>query len=163
MPIDVRPEAIFELAKLTIWLEDRIIKKKKENASMTYLPRPRAFGAGTPTIQERIEITARICTDKIWKRSLNDSYRRFPLVIGPQDDAGHDQAVGCFPNVNHRGLGISIIARPSVTSIGLLGRENASDFTPVALINASSLAIKDIRNGAERPFFIRSTWNECFT
>jgi hypothetical protein len=86
MPIDVRPEAIFELAKLTMWLEDRIIEKKTENASIEHIyPDQERSALETPTIQERIENTARICADRIWKRFLNDWYRRFPLVTGPQE------------------------------------------------------------------------------
>ncbi len=86
MPIDARPEAIFELAKLAMWLEDRIIEKKTENTSIERIdPDQERSALKTPMIQERIENTAKICADRIWKRFLNDWYRRFPLVLSLQE------------------------------------------------------------------------------
>lgn len=86
MPIDARPEAIFELAKLTLWLEDQIIEKKTENASIERVdPDQERLALETPTIQERIENTARICADRIWKRFLDKWSQRFPLVLGVQE------------------------------------------------------------------------------
>ena len=86
MPIDARLEAIFELAKLTLWLEDRIIEKKTENASIERIdPEQERSVLETPTIQKRIENTARICADRIWKRFLDAWSRRFPLVLGFQE------------------------------------------------------------------------------
>jgi hypothetical protein len=56
-----------------MWLEDRIIEKKTENASIERIyPDQERSALETPTIQERIENTARICADKIWKRFLNE-------------------------------------------------------------------------------------------
>jgi hypothetical protein len=86
MPIDARPEAIFELAKLILWLEDRIVEKKTENVSIERIdPDQERSALRTPTIQERIENTARICADRIWKRFLDECSRRFPLIVGFQE------------------------------------------------------------------------------
>jgi hypothetical protein len=86
MPLDARPEVIFELAKLTLWLEERIIEKKTANTCIERIdPDQERSALGTPTIQERIENTARICADRIWKPFLGECSRRFPLILGLQE------------------------------------------------------------------------------
>jgi hypothetical protein len=82
IPIEVRHEAIFELANLQLWLEDRLIEKKTASILIGEIDPDRERAAlSTKDIQERIENTARICAESIWKPTLNEWGRRFPLIL----------------------------------------------------------------------------------
>jgi hypothetical protein len=88
MASDARPSAIFELAKLIMWLEERIIAKKLEIGPIEQIdPEAERRALETSSAQERIENTARICAEKIWKPLLAEWHRRFPLI-----SAGERQA-----------------------------------------------------------------------
>lgn len=77
-----RPKAIFQLAKLKLWLGDRIIEHKTKSGSVDHIDADEERSSlETPMSQQRIEDTARICADRIWKRFHDDWSRRFPLVI----------------------------------------------------------------------------------
>ena len=81
-PIQSRSEAIFERASLLIWLEDRIIEKKTDGISISSIdPNQERIALETKLIRERIETTARICADNIWKKSLENWYKQWPLII----------------------------------------------------------------------------------
>lgn len=81
MASDARPEAIFELANLILWLEDRIIDKKIECTPIERIDSDQERAAlATSWNRKRIENTARLCADKIWKPFLDRWHRRFPLI-----------------------------------------------------------------------------------
>jgi uncharacterized protein DUF4238 len=99
MATDARPEAILELAKLIIWLEERIIAKKLESGSIETIDvETERISVGVPQGKERIENTARLCADRIWNPFLDTLHRRFPLldtgakqrsnIIRPRKDSG---------------------------------------------------------------------------
>lgn len=80
-PIEARSEAIFELAKLGLWLDDRIIEKKLESVPIEQIgPTTELAALEAPEIRQRIENTARVCVDQIWKPFLKRLQQRFPLV-----------------------------------------------------------------------------------
>lgn len=82
MSFRARPEAIFQLAKLQLWLDARIIEHKTKSASIDSIDvSEERSSLETPMSQQRIENTARICADRIWKRFLDDWSQCFPLVI----------------------------------------------------------------------------------
>ena len=82
MASDARPEAIFQLANLIIWLEERIITKKLQMCSIEKIDiQTETISVGLPPTRERIENTARLCADRIWKPFLNEWHRRFPLLV----------------------------------------------------------------------------------
>lgn len=86
LPAQARSEAIFELAKLTIWLEDKIIEKKTDNVSITRIDSNQEYIAlETQLIKERIENTARICADHIWKRFLERWHKQYPLIVSSDE------------------------------------------------------------------------------
>ena len=85
-PLDAKTEAIIALAKLTLWLDCRIIEKKTENAAIESIdPDTERSALETPIVQERIENTARLCAENIWNRVREEWFRRFPIVVGPQE------------------------------------------------------------------------------
>jgi hypothetical protein len=66
-----RPEAIFQLANLIVWLEERIIAKNLESRSIEEIDlEVEQNGVGLPTARERIENTARVCAERIWQPSV---------------------------------------------------------------------------------------------
>jgi hypothetical protein len=80
-PIEARSEAIFELAKLSMWLDDRIIEKKLQSAPVEQIdPTAERAALEKPEIRQRIENTARVCVDRIWEPFLNRLQQRFPLI-----------------------------------------------------------------------------------
>jgi hypothetical protein len=82
MASDARPEAIFQLANLIIWLEERIIAKKLESGSIEKIDiETELVTVGLPPARQRIENAARLCADRIWKPFLDGWHRRFPLLV----------------------------------------------------------------------------------
>jgi hypothetical protein len=61
-------EAAFDLAKLTLWLEDRMIEKKTAAVPIDQIsPDTEAQFITSPVGVERLDKTARIMADRIWK------------------------------------------------------------------------------------------------
>lgn len=82
IPIEVRHEAIFKLANLQLWLQDRLIEKKTAAGPIGEIdPDGERAALSTKGIQERIENTARIGAESVWKPTLNEWGRRFPLIL----------------------------------------------------------------------------------
>ena len=76
-----RPEAIFQLARFGIWLEERIISTKLQAQAIEQIdPADERLRLELPFTADRIENTARLCADRIWKPLLDEWHRRFPLV-----------------------------------------------------------------------------------
>src|SRR4051812_39811686 len=68
LPIQVRHEAAFELAKLMLWLEDRMIEKKTAAVPIDQIAADaEAQSMTSPGGVERIDNTARTLADRIWK------------------------------------------------------------------------------------------------
>ncbi|HEY0872848.1 MAG TPA: hypothetical protein VGD94_05200 [Vicinamibacterales bacterium] len=81
LPIEVRHEAVFELARLMLWLEDRMIEKKTAAVPIEQIaPDAEAQDLTTPGGVERIDNTARIMVDRIWKPLCAKWWERFPAI-----------------------------------------------------------------------------------
>src|SRR6185503_5516509 len=86
IPRDAESEAVFELAKFTLWLERRIIEKKTEIAAIEYIdPDKERLALDTSTVQEQIENTARSFADGFWKALHGEWSRRFPILVECQE------------------------------------------------------------------------------
>jgi hypothetical protein len=84
LPIEVRHEAAFELAKLILWLEDRMIEKKTAAVPIDEIaPDAEAEYVTSPGGVERIDNTARIIADRIWKPLCAKWWERFPAISTP--------------------------------------------------------------------------------
>jgi hypothetical protein len=80
-PIEVRHEAAFELAKLTLWLEDRMIEKKTAALPIDQIsPEAEAQFITSPVGIQRIDNTARIMADRIWKPLCSKWWERYPAI-----------------------------------------------------------------------------------
>ena len=81
LPIEVRHEAAFELAKLMLWLEDRMIEKKTAAVPIAQIsPDAEAQYMASPSGVERIDNTARNMADGIWKPLCAKWWERFPAI-----------------------------------------------------------------------------------
>jgi hypothetical protein len=81
LPIEVRHEAAFELAKLMLWLEDLMIEKKTATVPIDQIAREaEAQSMTSPGGVERIDNTARIMADRIWKPLCTKWWERFPAI-----------------------------------------------------------------------------------
>ena len=81
LPIEARHEAAFELAKLTLWLEDRMIEKKTAAVPIDQIsPDTEAQFLTSPVGVERIDKTARIMADRIWKPLCSKWWERYPAI-----------------------------------------------------------------------------------
>ncbi len=81
LPIEVRHEAAFELAKLMLWLEDRMIEKKTAAVPIDEIaPDAEAQYMTSPGGVERIDNTARMMADRIWKPLCAKWWERFPAI-----------------------------------------------------------------------------------
>ena len=81
LPIQVRHEAAFELAKLMLWLEDRMIEKKTSDVPIDQIaPDAEVQSMTSPGGVERIDNTARILADRIWKPLCAKWWERFPAI-----------------------------------------------------------------------------------
>jgi hypothetical protein len=84
LPIEVRHEATFELAKLMLWLEDRMIEKKTAAVPIDQIaPDAEARCMTSPDGVERIDNTARLIADRIWKPLCAAWWERFPAIPIP--------------------------------------------------------------------------------
>ena len=84
LPIEVRHEAAFELAKLMLWLEDRMIEKKTAAVPIDEIaPDAEAEYVTSPGGVERIDNTARIIADRIWKPLCAKWWERVPAISTP--------------------------------------------------------------------------------
>jgi hypothetical protein len=85
LPIEVRHEAIFEVAKLTLWLEGRLLEVKTASTKIEDIdPNEERQNLDTPKCKERIENTARICADSIWKKLVEKWHKEHPLIISTE-------------------------------------------------------------------------------
>lgn len=81
LPIEVRHEAAFELAKLMLSLEDRMIEKKTAAVPIDQIaPDAEVQSITSPGGVERIDNTARILADRIWKPLCAKWWERFPAI-----------------------------------------------------------------------------------
>ncbi len=92
LPAQVRPEAIFQLANLVLWLEGQIIKAKTAQAPIQAIDVEAERDAlKSPLIQDRIENTASILAEHVWLRLCELWWERFPAI--PQE---RSKSVKCF-------------------------------------------------------------------
>lgn len=88
LPIQVRHEAAFELAKLSLWLEDRMIEKKTAAVPIDQIvPDAEVRSMTSPGGVERVDNTARILADRIWKPLCAKWWERFPAIQAPPKNA----------------------------------------------------------------------------
>lgn len=81
LPEAARHEAVFELAKLSLWLEEKIVSAKTSKASIQDIdPVAEQQLIATAEERERIENTARNCADAIWKRFHDKWWNQYPAV-----------------------------------------------------------------------------------
>ena len=81
LPLQARPEAIFELAKLIHWLEGQIIKTKTAQTPIQAIDAEAERDAlGTPLIQDRIENTAVVLAEHIWVPLCTQWWKRFSRI-----------------------------------------------------------------------------------
>jgi hypothetical protein len=81
LPEEVRHEAAFELARLTLWLEDKIVAVRTSATPIDELdPETEERSVNSPEGQQRIDNTARMCAEQIWKRLQEDWWKRFPAI-----------------------------------------------------------------------------------
>ena len=120
MPIDARPEAIFELAKLTLWLEDQIIEKRRRTSLSRVLIQTRSVRRWR---RQRFRSESRIqqgyAQTRYGNASSTSGLDASLSFLALKNDVGHKRAAVCFSNENCRASKISTTARPSVMNIGL--------------------------------------------
>lgn len=82
LPLEEKEHLIFELAKLTVWLGDRVIERNLQGRNLEdiELDAERASLA-SDEIKQRVENTARNCADGIWKRVVQEAVARHPRVL----------------------------------------------------------------------------------
>lgn len=81
IPARARHEAVFELAKLSLWLEDRIIAVKTSATPIHEIdPVIENESIASTGERERIENTARNCADAVWKRLYDTWWKKYPEV-----------------------------------------------------------------------------------
>jgi len=81
LPQEARPEAIFELAKLVLWLEERIVQKKTATTCISEInPEAEREALLSRVVQESIENTARTCAEHIWMKFEDKWWKKFPAV-----------------------------------------------------------------------------------
>ena len=81
VPVAARHEAVFELARLTLRLEDQIISKRTTETPIEELdPVAEGRALGTADRLERIENTARIYATAIWKRLHDGWWKKYPAL-----------------------------------------------------------------------------------
>jgi hypothetical protein len=84
--ISVREEAIYELAKLMLWLSDLVVKKKLEERSIHELdPESERVSASSTIGVERIQNTARVLADNIWIKKYDNWHRHTNRIVGPDN------------------------------------------------------------------------------
>jgi hypothetical protein len=80
--VSSREDAIYELARLTFWLSDLVVKKKLEETAIHELePESERASASSTSGIERIESTARILADNIWTKKYDDWHRHTNTVV----------------------------------------------------------------------------------
>lgn len=85
LPIQRRPEAIFELAKLILWLEDRIVDLKTATTPIGKIDVDAERDAlSSQLVERRVESTARNCAEGIWIKRCERWWKRFPLLAEPR-------------------------------------------------------------------------------
>jgi hypothetical protein len=81
IPAGARHEAVFELAKLSLWLEDKIVSVKTAKAPIHEIdPVIEAQSIATEDGRERIENTARNCAEGVWKRFHDEWWQKYPEI-----------------------------------------------------------------------------------
>jgi Protein of unknown function (DUF4238) len=81
--IDSRPHAILEMAKLRLWLGDRIFEAKVAQYGNDIDLARETADVGSPQAFDRRENTAQMCAVHIWEKVVAKLRKRDPLVIDP--------------------------------------------------------------------------------
>lgn len=98
IPPQARPEAIFELAKLTAWLEGQIIEAKTAQVPIQEIdPAAERDALKSQLIRDRIENTASILAEHMWRRLCERWWERFPAI--PQESAKSVKRLGRHPQL----------------------------------------------------------------
>lgn len=83
LPSEVRHEALFEMAKLILFLEDKIIEKKLSKKSIDeFAPALERRWLDSPECEQRIENTAQIMAERIWNRFVSKWWKKHPVITG---------------------------------------------------------------------------------
>ena len=81
LPLDARPEAIFELAKLIFHLEDRILETKTASTPISQVnPKAEREALASPLVKQRIENTARVYAECVWIKFQDKWWKKFPAL-----------------------------------------------------------------------------------
>jgi len=81
IPRGAHHEAVFELANLSLWLEDKIVLVKTAKTPIREVdPLIEEQAIATAHERERIENTARNCAERIWKRFHDEWWRKYPEI-----------------------------------------------------------------------------------
>ncbi len=81
LPEQARPEAIFEFAKLVLWLEGNMVKTKTARTPIREIDAAAEREALTsPLTKDRIEKTAAILAVHVWQRLCDEWWERFPMI-----------------------------------------------------------------------------------
>lgn len=84
VPREARHAAIFELANLRLWLEEVITKAKTEGIAIDQIdPGSERRALDSPEGKERIEGTAHLFANRIWKRLLQKWREANPAIVVP--------------------------------------------------------------------------------
>ena len=81
LPVQARPEASFQLAKLVLMLEGQIIETKTARTPIQTIDAEAERDALTsPLIQDRIENTAAILAEHVWLLLCERWWKRYPMI-----------------------------------------------------------------------------------
>ena len=81
LPVQARPEAIFQLANLVLMLQRQIVEKKTARTSIqTIDPEVERDALTSSLIQGRIENTATILAEHVWLPLCDRWWKRFPMI-----------------------------------------------------------------------------------
>ena len=81
IPRAARQEAVLELAKLSLWLEDKMVSVKTGERPIREIdPLGEEQAIATAHERERIENTARNCAEAIWKKLHSEWWRKYPEI-----------------------------------------------------------------------------------
>jgi hypothetical protein len=84
-----REEAIYELARLMLWLCDLVVKKKLEERALNELdPEKEKAFASSAIGGERIESTARMLADNIWIKKYDHWHRHTNKIVDTENSGG---------------------------------------------------------------------------
>ncbi|HKR60767.1 MAG TPA: DUF4238 domain-containing protein, partial [Pyrinomonadaceae bacterium] len=86
MHVSVREKAIFELAKLTLWLSDLVVDKKLKEKRLEDLDAQTESQLMQSTRgRERIESTATVLAEQIWLKQYDQWHRPIRRIVVPEE------------------------------------------------------------------------------